>query len=465
MITVCAWLLSILAPALGPVPAAAEVEPSVLAPSTEPVEPQLPADDPFGARPRIEGELTADEAVAIALEHSPVLRMADQDIELARQMVAMVRARLAPQVSVNAWATYGDGAMMVRGAPGVEPSPGRMIQPGPSLDANFMAMLPLYTGGRLESAVRAERQRASATEADWETVRLDLALDVRRLLHQATFRQAMIDIYDALVATQAERLRVDQGRFAVGKIPEFYLRRDEAALAEARQQRVNAVRDLNTTLADLRTVLGVHPLSAIVPAAEAPAEVIVPDLAPALDLAARQRSELAAVRARILAAGADEASANAQFQPQISAFGMADLFANRRPRTEEYLVGIGIGLPLFDGGERLAEVRRARAQRAKLTAREEAVALSIANQVVAARERLLAATENLTTAAEAVEAAREDYRVAQARYAAGKSINVEVLDALAAKVRAEVNLAIARQEQAIAAEELTRALGTSVPQR
>jgi outer membrane protein TolC len=56
-------------------------------------------------------------------------------------------------------------------------------------------------------------------------------------------------------------------------------------------------------------------------------------------------------------------------------------------------------------------------------------------------------------------AAREDYRVARIRYEAGKSIPVEVLDALAARTRAEQSVVQAKYQFNAARDQLLRAVG------
>lgn len=59
----------------------------------------------------------------------------------------------------------------------------------------------------------------------------------------------------------------------------------------------------------------------------------------------------------------------------------------------------------------------------------------------------------------ALVAAREDYRVARLRYEAGKSIPVEVLDALSARTRAASNQVQALYDWNVARDQLLRAGG------
>ncbi len=62
----------------------------------------------------------------------------------------------------------------------------------------------------------------------------------------------------------------------------------------------------------------------------------------------------------------------------------------------------------------------------------EKIALQVISEVQTAHLALQAAEQNIQTARAAITAAEEDYRVTQLRYEAGRGVNVEVLDALAA---------------------------------
>lgn len=444
---------------LGPPPPASVAVPVQIAtPAT--AESLAATPDPFAPLPRLDGELTLDQAVAFALEHSPVLAAARSDVEMARQIVNMMRAALLPRASTTSWATYGDAGMVVAAEPSVMPSAIRAVPPSLSWDTNLMLMVPIYTGGRLEHRVGAEKARLAASRSELEAMRLDLALAVRELVRRIVWQTEVVSVYSELVATNEERLRIDRAAFAVGKIPEFNVFRDEASLAEARQMETNAVRDLRILTANLKTAIGAHPASQLTVAAKLEPESLAVGRNEALDRAARQRPELAAVRARVAAARHEERSANGALLPQVNLLAMADLVASvRGMRNEEVLGGVSISLPLFDGGERRSEARRARAEQDRLRAQETALVLQIANEVIAADERRQAAEQNLTTAEQALRSAREDYRIAQRRYAEGKGINVEVLDALAARVRADTAYLAAVYELLSAHDELRRAYG------
>jgi outer membrane protein TolC len=306
--------------------------------------------------------------------------------------------------------------------------------------------------------VGGARAQQQAAQSDLTTMRLDVALATRVAYRQVLLAAATVRIYEELVRTNEERLRIDRVAVEVGKIPPFNVFRDEAELADSRQKLIEARRDHDVGLVNLRTVMGVHPASEIIVAGELPFEAFTSALEEALAAAEERRPELAAIRHRIAAGRQDVKVAKSAYRPQTYLMAMADVVTT--DRTEDgYLVGLAAGLPLLDGGGRRAAVDQAKANVARLTQQEQDLALRIASEVTQELLNVKAAEESVHTAEQALTAAREDYRVAQLRYTEGKGINVEVLDALAALVRAQTNHVQALFDFNVAQDRLQRATG------
>jgi outer membrane protein len=432
--------------------------------------------DPFSTRPKIRQPLSLREAVEIALRESPILRGAVAELKAAEARLQMARSEKRWQLSLNAFASTGTESAIFASPPTVMPSATMLLPRRTFFDANAMLMLPIFTGGRLEALIRQAEAVRHATAAQLEAMRLDVALETKLAYRRALLAREMVRVAEVYVAAMEERVRVDKVAAQVGRIPEFWVLRSEAELANARQMLANAQRDYETALIALKAIMGVHPDSEITLTDElgrdegrgARDELRVGELLKREKLLAEAMEKRPELRAALRQAEAQNyavRAAKALYAPQVGWTVMANYMSGTGDMGQGgYLAGIAVGLPIFDGGRRKAMVGEAQAMREKALAEVERLKLQIASEVDTALRELQTALQNLQTAQAALKAAEEDERVAKVRYTAGRSVLVEYLDALATLVRAQVNYAQAIYELFVAYDKLQRAIGKGLPE-
>ena len=435
----------------------------------------------IAGRPVVNGALSVDQAVGIALRESPVVRGAAEEVEAAAGRLAAARAERRPWLSANAFASGGNNMNIVAGPLPTQPQMLMGLPEGPFFDANLMLMYPLYTGGRLAAMVRQAASLRDASRADLEVQRQEVVLMTRAAYREVLARRSLVAVWNARLTEDQERLRVDRLKLREGQIPQLYVLRDESEVAATQQELTNAERDVELALLQLRTVMGVHPASRIdvpgvleyVPSADllrrlsegAPAAPGLPegdsalpaDLVSLLRLAERRRPELQAAAQRIRAAEAETAAVRSAYGPQVSLFAMGDAL-NKDPNFG-ITAGVAASFPLYSGGQRRARIQTAAAERRRQEQEQQRVVLQVAQEITGALLNLRAAEQNIRTAQAALTSAREDYRVQLLRYQAGRSVLVEVLDALTARTRAESNVVQALFQHNVARDRLLRAAG------
>jgi outer membrane protein TolC len=191
-----------------------------------------------------------------------------------------------------------------------------------------------------------------------------------------------------------------------------------------------------------------------------PATGIPADLAGLLRAAERGRPELRSAGLRITGAELETTAISSAYRPQVNAFVMGDVMKMHGQSTSGGTTfGLAASIPIFTGGRRSAAVQTAQAERRRLEREHERIALEVAQSVNAAYLNLRAAEQNIGTTQAALRSAQEDYRVARIRYESGRSILVEVLDALATRTRAEGNVVQVLFAYNVARDQLLRALG------
>jgi outer membrane protein TolC len=422
--------------------------------------------NPFSTRPKIRQPLSLREAVEIALRESPILRGAVAELKAAEARLQIARSEKRWQLSLNAFASTGTESAILASPPTVMPSATMLLPRRTFFDANAMLMFPIFTGGRLEALIHQAEAVRHATAAQLEAMRLDVALETKLAYRRALLAREMVRVAEVYVAAMEERVRVDKVAAQVGRIPEFWVLRSEAELANARQMLANAQRDYETALITLKAIMGVHPDSEITLTDELRRDELkvgeLPKREKLLAEAMEKRPELRAALRQAEAQNYAVRAAKALYAPQVGWTVMANYMSGTGDMgqgTGGYLAGISVGLPIFDGGRRKAMVGEAQAMREKALAEMERLKLQIASEVDTALRELQTALQNLQTAQTALKAAEEDERVAKVRYEAGRSVLVEYLDALVTLVRAQVNEAQARYGLAVAEDKLRRAIG------
>lgn len=432
----------------------------------------------LASRPIINETLTAERAVEIALRESPVIRGAVAEIEAEEGRLNSARAERKPMVSANTFLSGGSISNIVESPQAVQPSMIMNLPRGGYFDQNLMVMFPLFTGGRLKSAVKQAASLRDASQSDLEAQRQEVALLTRLAFHETQARRALVDVQQARLRENEEQLRINRALSDEGKIPPFFVLRSEAEVAATNQELTNARRDVELSNLQLQTVMGIHPASQIQIKGDLsyePSTAWLPQLAnssisstpataadlPALlRLAERQRPELRAAQSRVLAAQSESATIGNSYRPQINAFGMADaLKAQGERATVGATFGLVASISIWSGGQKSARLQTANAARRVQQAELEKVALQIGQEVGAAVLNLRAAEQNIQSAQIALKSSEEDYRVARIRYEAGKSVLVEVLDALASRVRAHSNVVQALYSYNNARDQLQRAVG------
>jgi outer membrane protein len=130
--------------------------------------------------------------------------------------------------------------------------------------------------------------------------------------------------------------------------------------------------------------------------------------------------------------------------------------------NSDWSVGVGVRIPIFDGGRRQAEVRAAqevqKQAELQLAQLREAVLLEVEQQ----RRELVRATEQAGARAEAVKQARHAYELTELSYRAGNATQLDLTNARAQLRQAIGNQAVAVHDYHLALARLERAAGMPI---
>ncbi|MEA2603551.1 MAG: outer membrane protein [Acidobacteriota bacterium] len=329
------------------------------------------------------------------------------------------------------------------------------------------ASVPLYTGGRIESAIAAADRQREAAAMDRSGAVNDLLLETQTAYWNLVMaRESARVLAEAVGAYEAHlkdaKNRYEMGTVASNEVLAVQVERDRAELT--RLQAENAAAVVNENLIRL---VGLPPGSKVEPAEALTAPPASSDTAAALFAAAQaSRPEILALQARARAARAAVDIQRSVTRPQASlslGYDYADPNPRIVPPRDEFRgtwsAGVTVALRAFDGGRAAAAAAQASAQADALDRQVEDLKSRLRVEVTSRTLELDTARAALALAGHSLEAAKENVRVARDRYQEGVIPSSELLDAETALLRAGLDQTSAATQVRVALANLDRAVG------
>jgi NodT family efflux transporter outer membrane factor (OMF) lipoprotein len=313
------------------------------------------------------------------------------------------------------------------------------------LDASYQVDL----WGEIESRVEAQRLRANATCQDYHAVALGLSAEITSVWFSLIEAHAQAELLVEQIKTNRTGAELQEERFGLGFVRSADVLRQRQLLESTLEQAVVIESQIKLLEHQLAVLLGEMPQSASydpgtsfpemppLPLTGLPSELLLrrPDI---------QRNYYA-----LLAADRDLASAISQQFPRLNlSASLQNLSENPEDLLKDWFVSLGGQLiaPLFDGGQRKAEVDRSAAVKAQLFqeyAQSVLVAFREVEDALVEEEFQLQRIERLEKqaklAGQASNQLREQYLIGDAQY-------LDVLNAITGQQRLQRNLLSAQLE-------------------
>ena len=373
--------------------------------------------------------LTLDDVLRIAHEANAHLPVAALNRDIAQEVVKEAQGRLKPRFFFDGDAHQGGPAAYTSGD-------GRL---------QFIGADTLYDGGRLRSNLRQAQHLARAAGAGFRLVEKDLDLDVRSLFAEAVHAHREIDIRRASLGRLQSYLSLIEAQRAGGVGVAGDVLKTRARVAAEEANIADAERGLGEADVELNDLMGRSPLDSLaiaVPPPTAAAQAPSPGTAPWL-----ATPEIAVAQANLAAAGAAVDIAKADRRPQLSVTAdvgwLPQLGSNGGAGLN---TGTGTGAeitlwfnwPVLDFG-----VFRAHLAQAQLAARQSADSLTVVRRQSElewsrAAQQLTDFSRVLQLRSQSVPIARDAYLQTEALYRGGVGAALDVIDAYAAWVDAQV---------------------------
>ena len=413
--------------------------------------------------------LSVSDALNIALSNNVTILKSGKDVSAASGVAIQTRAIVIPKLQATSDYTSTD-------PDSIETFPGSTVNFSSNQrrwGANLRLIQSVYEGGRMISSGRTARLLKEQAYLNYQTVVADTLTEVRVAYYDVLLSAEQITVQNASVELLTRQLSDTRARFEAGAVPSFNLLRAEVELSNVRPRLIRARNTHRVAKHNLVNLLGWSvpkevlediPLS-LTDSLEA--EPFSIDLSAALLRAWETRTELAALGKARRLREENIVEAKAGYKPSVQLFGG---YGARNSQfsddlTEEvhgWTVGAQLSWNIFDGFLTRGKVREAEALHEKAGLEVEETMRQIELEVRTAYSNFIEAQEVLASQKKVIEQAEEALRLAEGRFKAGSSVQLDILSAQTALTDSRSTRVQALRDYEVAKARLERAMGLSI---
>ncbi len=408
-----------------------------------------------------------EQAWAVALAANQDVLASGENLNSAKEQIAVAKALRMPQVTLNS------GYILLDHAPKIESQADTTFGGIPAsvpfeykigakdiFHYGLGATLPLYNGGQTMAAIDTAEARALAAEFDQSAQVSNTRMAVAEAYLNVLRAQRGERVASAYVANLEQHHKDVSGAHRQGLVARNDLLTGDVMLADARQQLLQVKNQRQLADAAYNQLLGRPLEQPVVLAAIDPDPATEQPLADWLDKAVRQRPELTALQQQIASTAAQARGAGGATLPKVGLSTGYQHIDNDSMKQDGFLVtSIDMAWVLYDGGG-ASHMQRALVHReAELLRRRDGLLELIGLQVRRYWLMQQETRQRIHVTDSAIAQAEENVKVSRNNYREGLMRNSEVLDAETLRLKTQTNHINAVYDAALAAMQLRWSAG------
>jgi NodT family efflux transporter outer membrane factor (OMF) lipoprotein len=365
-----------------------------------------------------------DEPLSAAVDSSLAsnlnLRTAWQRLRAAEAVVDRESSALFPDLEGSAQGS-------------VNRTPDGAFQEAENLELGLSPCTRSTCGAGFGRGIEAERFRAEATLADYQTASLSVAAEVVRTSYRLAEARNQLELVEQQIETNLTVLDLLENRFGTGQIRSVDILRQQQLVESTREQRSFEASRIGVLEHQLAVLLGRPPQDSIAAVPDS-----LPDLAPLPETGiptdlVRRRPDVQSAFNLVRAADRELASAISNQYPRLTLSASASSAAdNAGSLFEDWALSFAGNLlaPIFYGGELRAEVDRTEAVKEQRLLEYGQTVLVAFQEVEDALIQETKQRESIQFLEEQVDLATQAYDQLQVQYLNGTTNYLDVLTAL-----------------------------------
>jgi len=417
-------------------------------------------------------QMSLPDAINYALAHNPDLSVAEGQIDEAKQAEGEVFANYLPHLALEGGYTYISNvpemnisfSNTVATPLGVMPiNINRTIEMGQhdNYKAQLTATQTLFASGQVYYADQAMEHQVRIKEFQTDAARLKVAQMTAEAYLGVLISQSVYQAQKEALNSAQTHLQQVQNRYDAGAASRFELLRAQVQVDNIAPQVTEAEKMIDQARTGLARAMGYSgALPALTDTLDTSATAV--NVNQALDAAQKARPEFAALAAGREAYENQALSRRGGMLPTVvlnGTWGYQKPYYQSFDWEQNWTVGVGIRIPIFDGLQAYRGMTGAWAKAETVARSTDQTRADVRSQVTSATLDLQEAAVRIKSTQANVERAKEAVTIAENSYIAGAATNLEVIDAQLAATNARIANLKALYDYRVARVRLNAATG------
>ena len=394
--------------------------------------------------------MSLEDCLALARKYNPVLGGATERIQELVADYQAVKSQFFPQLTLL---SYYERLEPNRLPPGGSTAPPTMDFNKDEAFGGIAGKQILFNGGKTYYSARAAKIGAEAQKQEVLRTRDEVAFSVTAAFYRVVEAKENLKVAEEALKQRQEFLNLTEAFFKAGKVTQLDSFRAKSLVSEAEQAKVEAENALWLAREILAGTIGLNEqirvdVQGALPGASSPA----PDIGSLWQAALKNNPEIRRIDFEIEQSQIQIKAAKGGYFPEVSLRGDIGTRHQDTGGTKgEWLAGVFIELPFFEGGLTKAQVAAASSRNLQALERKRDRLNSLKIDLATAWQDQENASQGVVTTRQTEATNEEAFASAQALYRNGKAIGLDVLQAQVDLtgsrfnlIRYEVNYEIAR---------------------
>ncbi|HLN20859.1 MAG TPA: TolC family protein [Bacteroidales bacterium] len=402
--------------------------------------------------------LSLKEIIQMAVKDHPTIKLAGEAINSADARIGLARSGYYPEVDLTAnYSNLGPVTKLTI------PDMGTFqLFPTDNYSASINYRQMIYDFGRTNQGIEIEKENRVLGEETLEQARQKLSLLAVNNYFSLVYLQSAIKIKDEQLNTLNEHLEHVKKMFETGSATEYQVLTTRVKISGVESQKT----DLGAALAAQQAIL------VSLTGKEGDLPPVKTDLTSDLPVipqdsviayAFRNRDELRMNREKASIAGMRYDLTKLQNKPVLSIMAAAGAKNGYVPYLNElrpnYVVGLGLRVPLFDGTKNKYNIQQSRSAVSSADFETEYIKRTVVNEISDARQNMIAAEKKIAQFTLQLEQAQKAYSLALTSFNSGVITNLDLLDANTAVSESRLLLLKSKIDYAASVYRFRAALG------